>query len=526
VHDENAFLTELANVFYQQPMAEALLAEVNYPREVLPTWNAFGNPRLYWRHVVREVGDGRLENGGAELLAAAARAQFPRNAVFTREAEHVPERLPETEIRPPRVQEGGPAAVPAPPQEVDVWPTLTFRGAERYDDFLRLAREIVDPQAQLLYAAAGEAAVLVHGLREDDPAYQTQLQRLQDAAERLVADDEPIEVQFHEFDFRPHLIQTLRLVGPDQQVFFADNVPNTTPVRDIPHAVLGQYGPDIRQDRFGRTRRTVVDRVVPGTRNEAPQQERLDPDRTLQEAGVRENDELHIRPESTAGTPRNRLRVAALGRVRNEIEDYAKANSDFVVAEKNDPYLPTAYSFEIHTPGFAPPKDLKPPPEELEPVPIDTHRVLLVLHDGFPIRAPGVIFESAVFHPNIKPPYNTRGSAPTGWVCIGLLGDEAYRPDLDFLELFRLITDIASYRNYGAIQHGILDSHGFLDAVAASWAVSERGQETILARGGRSLRATLGIEDTPPPLPLAVRRLGAPRPGQIGSPETGASDAS
>ncbi|GAA5050054.1 hypothetical protein HNP84_004152 [Thermocatellispora tengchongensis] len=494
------FLEELARVFDQQAEAEALLEAIGFPRGERPNWEGFRTAALYWGQVLREIENGRIDGHGPEALAVAAHRQYRGNAIFRRAAEEVPEPLPDAQVRvTPR--EGGRAA--ETPEE---WPTLTFRGSEHYEEFVRLARQVIGPDTQLLYTGAEEAALYVPGGLDE-----ARLGRLR----REVADlglGENVEVLFEVYPFQPHLFEQLRLVGPDQQVFYAENVPNTTPVRDIPHAVLFQYGEETRQDRFGRARRTVVDRVVPGaTPQDPPQEQRLDPDLTLQQAGVREGDELHIRPESTAGAINPRLRRAALARVRNEIRDYERANPGFEIVYTDDEFLPTCYEVQFRAAGFEPPREQAADPADLRPVPRDVHKALIVLYDLFPIKAPAVMFTTPIFHPNVEP----RGtdSRPMGWVCIGALGDDAYRTDLDFHVLCALIMDIAAYRNYGALPHGFLDAHGFLNSEAALWAVSEQGQEMIVRRGGRPLLPMIGIEETPPPKPIRIRGAHAPRPG-------------
>ena len=500
MENRQQFIAELARIFGHQPEAEALLEEIEYPRDLQPIWQNFLNPRRYWTHVATAVEDGRLEEGGLERLAGAAHAQFPGNRVFREAAEHQPAPLPA-----PTVTVTAPGDR-AGPQRIEEWPTLILQGTDQYGAFLRLVRETVGP-AELLYTTGEQAAVLVRGIDTDgvDPAQV--VARLQRAVDQFdLPNDAQVTVRFERYAYRPHLIEQLTLIGPDQQIFYVDNIPNTTPVRDIPQALFALYREETRTDRLGRARRAVVDRVRPAqTAGGEAQQERLAPDRSLEEAGVTERDELHVLPESTAGRAIDQVRLDALKRVRNEIEEFAEDSaSGFQILDKDDPYLPTGYQIEFNAPGFGPPEDLTVDPEELKPPERDVHRATIILSQDFPFKAPLVVFYSPIFHPNVLP--ERRGPIPAGWLCIGALGDESFRPDLDFYELCQLIIDIAAYRNYGAIQHGVYDEHGYLNRPAALWAQSDQGQEQIQARGGRPILAVLGVEVGPPPGKILIRR--------------------
>jgi hypothetical protein len=412
---------------------------------------------------------------------------------------HQPRRVDHQEQQAPP-----PPAAPHPPEPAPrVWPTLLFTGSERYDAFMRLVRERLGPEPRLLYAAATETAVYVPDGAQAE-AMVAELERLA----RQIDPEADIEVRFQEFDFQPYLIQTLNIIGPDQQVFVAENIPATTPVRDIPHAVLGVYAAEAREDRFGRNRLMFVDRVVPGQDGSPPQMVRLDPGHTLHEAGVEENDQLQVQADSTAGAIAAQRRVEALARVRNEIDEYAEGHRFFKVVEKNDNLLPTFYEIEFTVPGFGPPKDPLGDDGHVEPVLQDTHRLSLLLPSDFPLVPPFVLFSPPFFHPNIEPA--GRDGIPKGTACLGPIRD-AYRPDLDFHDLCQLLVDIASWRNYGALPPQVLDSYGFLDPVAADWALSEEGQERITARGGLSLADRERIDEPARrPLPIQVRHAGLP----------------
>ena len=77
---------ELARVFVTQAGSAALLEEIGYPREMVPTWES---PREYWWHVVAESENGLLPEAGPERLINAARRRYPGNKIFARLAEEL-----------------------------------------------------------------------------------------------------------------------------------------------------------------------------------------------------------------------------------------------------------------------------------------------------------------------------------------------------------------------------------------------------------------------------------------------------
>ncbi|MEV1073928.1 effector-associated domain EAD1-containing protein [Micromonospora parva] len=515
MRDRREFIDALGRVFNQEATAHALLEDVGYPVQHGPIWAAQANPVGYWRQVVTELENGRVAGRGLEALAEAAQRQYPGNPVFLVAIEPPEDLDPPRRVDPPAgaatpPQRGAPAAPHAAEPEPRTWPTILFTGSERYDAFMRLIRERLGPEPRLLYAAATETAVYV----PDGQRAGAMVAELETLA-RQIDPEADIQVRFEEFGFQPYLIQTLNIVGPDQQVFIAENVPATTPVRDIPHAVLGEYAADAREDRFGRNRRMMVDRVEAGVDGRPPRTTRLEPEHTLHEAGVEEGDQLQVQADSIAGGPAGQRRIEALARVRNEIEEYEASHPFFRILKRDDNVLPEFYEIEFDAPGFGPPGDPVGEDGTIDPVLQDTHRLSLMLPGTFPLFPPFVLFSPPFFHPNIQPTEGLTGM-PKGTTCLGPIRD-AYRPDLDFHDLCQLLVDIASWRNYGALPPGVLDSHGFLDPVAAAWALSPEGQRRIVARGGLSLAVRERLEEAERrPLPIRVRHAGLaviPGPG-------------
>lgn len=293
------FISELARTFGEPAEAEKLLADIRYPLGGAPKMQAFTDAIQYWAHVLAEIEEGRLAGRGLEVLAAAARARFPGNRVFLEAARIDPDSLlGETG---PRDREG---------ERAGEWPTFIFRGSDHYEEFLRLVRDVADPQAEMLYVAQDEAAILVRstGASRAPGFLVAQLQEAVD--ERGLG----AEVRFERYTFRPYLIRQLRLIGPDEQAFVAENVPNTTLVRDLPQALSAAYSEVSRRDWPSHV---VVERAQPvSAADERPRTDRLNPDQALAEAGIGNGTELRIseRPEGPSGYEISPAEVPDLGK--------------------------------------------------------------------------------------------------------------------------------------------------------------------------------------------------------------------
>jgi Putative DNA-binding domain/Effector-associated domain 1/YukD-like N-terminal domain len=293
-------ISELARVFGEQPAAEALLAEIGYPGEFAPEMQAFGDATLYWSQVLVGIENGLLPDG-LRRLVAAARNRFPGNQAFLRGAGIDPDSvLGETDLH------------NRPGEQAGEWPTLIFRGSDRYDEFLRIVRGIADPHAEILYAVRDEAAILVSGTSAGKTDPSSLVTRLQHAM-----DDRGLraEVRFERYPYRPHLISQLRLIGPDGRAFLADNVPNATLVRDLPQALSTAY-PEISRRHWPS--RVAVERVWPiGTASAGTRTARLDPDQTLEEAAIDDGAELRVsgRPEAPTGYEISRGEGPNVGKV-------------------------------------------------------------------------------------------------------------------------------------------------------------------------------------------------------------------
>jgi hypothetical protein len=287
------------------------------------------------------------------------------------------------------------------------------------------------------------------------------------------------------------------VVAPGQNVFMIRNInyqvsdgtryqavdtPSPETVGNLTADVMASHreAHDVSADDAEESGNTVVDLVgADGTRV------RLDPDQTVEDAGITEDAQLRVGAEARAGAVHPQVREDALHRVRLQIVAFA-GNHPGMTVRANSTTLPTDYELEFAEPGFGP-----PPRAGDDPVPIDRHRVLIQLTPDFPAQCPVVFWQSPIYHPNIWPNYDSEParSRPLarGAVCLGQLQD-AWYPAMDFATVCQLIVDIAGYRNYEVFELVTSDDGNiqikvnYFDKAAASWAWSHR--ETIAARNG------------------------------------------
>jgi hypothetical protein len=470
----------LPSIFYNLEDAAQILEEIGRLRSQQTHWRSADQ---FWGEELRVLGNGIIVDGPASLARAALDA-YPANRPLLHliaelgDAEGpqgpdsdapAPSRNPGRDQASRRNEDKpvlpGAVVVQAPQPQFH---TLMLAGSDRYDDFLRVAQRYADSGAEQCYVASGQSAVLIA-----DPG-----DRIDDILAQLRADmqdwEEDLAVDYLVTDSRPYLVPRIVVHGTDTRAFELRNVPSTTTVSDITRALVVQH----YSDNSGRRVRSTMDRVGPGN-----QSERLDPDQTLADAGIRDGDELRLATEANAGrsvTPA--LWRESVLRVQIQIRRYAASHPDFVIVETDNDNLPTYYKVEFTALGFAPPSD----PDEDPPNPRlqSRHTVHIVLPADFPVRAPAAIFASDVFHPNVLP--HRIGDTPPGFACLGALTD-SYRPDLDFGTLCQMLVDMAGYVTYEtrpASEH----AEGYLNVAATRWARSEAGQQRIVDRGGAPIR--------------------------------------
>ena len=478
---ERQFIAELRTIlpdlFDEEEDAQTLVADIGRPRSRQTPWR---NAESFWAGELRELGRGVAPDGISSLIRAAAE-RLPGNRPLARMSAQVdaPDTVPGATPDPPHDDaQDNPASKPDLPTRIIEEPArqfhvLTLIGSDRHDDFLRLVRQRVDPDAEQCYLTTSQSGQLPQSaVLIADPGGQA------DAIEQQMLTEvrgwgADVAVEFQASDVRPHLLRRLVVQGTDNRSFELRNVPSTTPLSEIARAVLENYTDDNSHGHRGRVR-TAIDRV--GANGSA---DRLDLSHTLGDAGIANGDELRLATEAIAGTVTPALWRTSVLRARAQIYRYASNHAEFFIVDTDDDNLPTRYTVEFTARGFAPPVDLEAWP--LKPRLQSDHQVEIILPADFPVRPPAAIWLSDIFHPNVlAAPF---GNAPKGFACLGALTD-AYRPDLDFGELCQMLVDMSQYRRYETRQTGEDDGEGYLNVVAARWARTDACQHRIIDRGG------------------------------------------
>jgi hypothetical protein len=498
--ERDDLIREVAAVFNEAAGANSILDRIGFPPGGRPTWTGI-TPDQWWAQIARQLGYGIVAAPNRRLLEAALRV-YAHNQVFRGLALRYglilpngsgPTPVPEArEIRlepEPVVVEPEPEPVPVPvPVPVSETPS---------------APPVVENEARPM-PAAGEASatchVIVRASSEDARAEAGTVLRV------LGLDPQDVWATAHAVSYRvsladvrevrrlldttqlgwtvvppgvsDYLLRELYVQGPDGRRFRLLDAPAQQTVGNVAAEIVDQYGPAFAD----RARPTVVDHVESDGKGR-----RLDPDHTLDQAGVRERSFLRVGFQATAGAVNPLDRQDALSRVRNELLAMAGTRPDLVVRGA-PPTLPTEYELEFTQ------RSLRASPQDGgEPVEIDRHVVLIRLPPDFPEKPPIVYWLTPVFHPNIFPSYPCDLSREypmrRGLVCLGVLAEE-YLPGMDFGDLVHTLIAIAAYRNYALFEptgdvrpDGLPEVRGnYYDPIAARWAVAN--QDRIAAMGG------------------------------------------
>jgi hypothetical protein len=219
---------------------------------------------------------------------------------------------------------------------------------------------------------------------------------------------------------------------------------------------------------------------------------RLDVHTPLGEAEVQDGDSLRVHRPARAGVQESTWREAVL-RVRSQVLNHQQRTAGFTIVSMNNPDFPTHYDIAFTGPGFAPPEMTGGDPSL-----VSDHSVRITLDHEFPMSPPDVRWRSPIFHPNVNP---VDAETAPGWVCLGPLAD-AYRPDLDFGEVCRMLADVAGYRNY-ELRTQAEGGQGYVNPAAVSWAKSADGQDRIVEMGGTRWRF-MDVTVSPMPTTLVI----------------------
>lgn len=482
--DQQRLQEALADTFSNQRAIEMILRSTDYPMGRIPSFEN-SNAHDVWGEILFEIRRGIIQAGTYQILRQAQR-RYQANAVFVE--------LADTYLSRPAAPAGAAqanAATAAPPRT----------------DEARSGAATAQPQAQTEAAEVPACHVIIRASTEEIREQATKALRAlgldpqeqwstAHAVSYRVGSDQPDQVRARlerpEFDFgwtvvapglRDYLLHNLYIEGPDGRRFRITDAPAQQTVGNLAAEVVEQYGPELPD----AARPAVVDHVGPNG-----QGRRLDPDRTLDQSGIQDGDQVRVGFQARAAAINPLDRQDALYRVRNQIRafgDTRDPDQEFT-AKANSSLMATEYILEFRQPSFGP-----PPSPESPPTDIDYHRVLIQLGSDFPETPPMVFWLSQVFHPNVFPTYEcerARGrEQQRGLVCLGALM-ESYVPSLHFGALCQLLMDIAAFRNYSLYKVGsTVDSTGalrrqadFFDRDAAFWAQSLDGQRRILAIKG------------------------------------------
>lgn len=476
----------LAQIIGDPKQAQAMLEDLHWPMARRPNWGA--NPQLYWGTVRAEIDNGIVQSGHRGLFDSLLR-MYPFNDELRSLTGHfaAPPPPPPTPYPapapPPAMQPTQTPAPPPPPQQPaslmpgQTMPYLIIWGTDEYDAVLRAVRTI-DQFARLQLAVQRHMVIAVNQV--DGRSLDVLRQHVQSTLGNVA-----VEIQM--LTSPPYVYAELIGVGPDQRKFSLENVPSTARVADVAQQVLSNYadpltgvGPTVaavdhvRRSRFMR---------------------RLNVESGLGESEVEDGDSLEVSRPARAGVTESSWREAVM-RARSQIVGYAGRTAGFFIVEMDNGDFPTRYDVKLECPGFAP-----PPEPGAEPLRVSRHDVRITIEHEFPMKAPMVHWRSPLFHPNVKPLDATSSS---GWVCLGPLA-EAYRPDMDFADLCRMLVDVAGYRNYELRTPGE-GGEGFINAEAVIWASSEAGQRAIEQIGGFRWQS-LGENRLSVPLALEINPI-------------------
>jgi hypothetical protein len=491
-------LNLVQHIYSSEDAAGAVLLKIGYE----PEWiRGFISADIFWPKTLKYL-DLRVAGGTVRLLEQAA-VDYPasdarRLLTEIKATDPVPERsaglepgvvvIEESasiwsddmvlsgplEIKKRQAPEGEP---PPPPESFAEaanardggCPTLTLEGADLPEEFLAAAGELLGPSVRMLYVTDGQSAVRIPDPGDDDEWMRREIQKRMREIQR---EDEPkCRVAYRKYPFEPYVYVNLRVYGPDMTGYLGELIPATATPLDVAAVFLAKTSGALPDGRDAIVR-AVIDLDEPS--------KRLDPYATLHECGVREGAKLRIGTQAVAGNLDPVLRMEAQLRAVSQVQAYAEANPGrFTVEAYDDDELPGCVTVSFTAKGLALP-DLTDGANGLAPTIIFLHWVSLYFRPMFPLVAPLIVWETPIFHPNIRWPGIEGSPAGTLLLFHPLLAN--YRPERDLAHILKLLAEVARYRWYD-----LAAGEASPNPVAARWAGTDSGQKMIRDIGGRDV---------------------------------------
>jgi hypothetical protein len=265
--DRDELLRLATRLCSNQPEAAALLRQVGFPVAMLPAWGAT-RPADWWSQIFEDFDNGIVETPYHRLIAEL-QLRYRANAALTRLAARYP--LPTPAAASGGVGSAGAAAAPT-------CHVIVQAGSERERAAAAASlREVgLDPREVW---STGQAMSYAVG-STDVPMVREALGRT-DLGWTVVAPGQP-----------DYLLREFYVDAPDGSRHRVVDAPAQQTLRTVADQVMGRYGTEF------------PGRPVAVTVGRDGRQDRVNPDYTLHEAGLRDGDEIRVDVAATAGGDR------------------------------------------------------------------------------------------------------------------------------------------------------------------------------------------------------------------------------
>lgn len=301
----NGLVDLLAKLFQSEMNVQILLVAIGYPIEAIPRYPEDVSSRLrFWLEVAQAIEDGAgstVISRDLQVLVDAAWRIYPRNADLLKFAGY------QRSVELSDSESEGTGAT---------YRGLSIEGCDDIPSLLASARRHatglgIDPNSVNVryHSAAGVLLSLANwndeqvvGLANYISAAISRTETSKEVhrigAARITSPGIAVTIASPD-STEDYLLNRLLVEGPDQQQFEVTDVPASTLVRDIAEGVFAGGYDDHAPAQKGKAVGGVELRVE--RRNENGTNERLSPDLTLREIGVRDGDVLFIFPNTAAG---------------------------------------------------------------------------------------------------------------------------------------------------------------------------------------------------------------------------------